>query len=80
MVRITSKGQVTIPLNVREEAGLLPYTEVDFVVEANGVRIVRVPEAPQSSRGAMVVARLRRRAGRVEMSTDEIMELTRGDS
>jgi AbrB family looped-hinge helix DNA binding protein len=32
-VRITSKGQVTIPHAVRERAGLLPHTEVDFVVE-----------------------------------------------
>ena len=35
-MRITSKGQVTIPQEVREEAGLLPHTEVEFVVEAGG--------------------------------------------
>lgn len=29
-MRITSKGQVTIPAEIREQAGLLPHTEVDF--------------------------------------------------
>ena len=32
-MRITSKGQVTIPQEVRERFGLLPDTEVDFVVK-----------------------------------------------
>jgi AbrB family looped-hinge helix DNA binding protein len=29
-VRITSKGQVTIPAEIRERTGLLPQTEVEF--------------------------------------------------
>ena len=29
-MRITSKGQVTIPQHIREKAGLLPNTEVQF--------------------------------------------------
>ena len=29
-MRITSKGQVTIPQEIREKAGLLPNTEVEF--------------------------------------------------
>jgi bifunctional DNA-binding transcriptional regulator/antitoxin component of YhaV-PrlF toxin-antitoxin module len=33
-LRITSKGQVTIPQGIREQtAGLLPHTEVDFIVD-----------------------------------------------
>lgn len=79
-MRITSKGQVTIPQQVREEAGLLPHTEVEFVVEANGVRLVKVGEARRPTRGARVIDRLRRSTGRVSMSTDEIMALTRGES
>jgi AbrB family looped-hinge helix DNA binding protein len=35
MMRITSKGQVTIPADIREQAGLLPHTEVDFEFEAS---------------------------------------------
>jgi AbrB family looped-hinge helix DNA binding protein len=39
-MRITSKGQVTIPVDIRERAGLLPHTEVDFEFDGNVVRIV----------------------------------------
>ena len=33
LVRITSKGQVTIPIEIREHLGLLPNSEVEFEVE-----------------------------------------------
>lgn len=79
-MRITSNGQVTIPQDVRERAGLLPHTEVDFVVEADGVRIVKARNARKETRGAAAVALLRRSGGRVTMTTDEIMALTRGES
>ena len=79
-MRITSKGQVTIPQEVREQAGLLPHTEVEFIVEADGVRIVKVQHSTRASRGEMAVDRLRRSAARVTMTTDEIMALTRGES
>jgi len=78
-MRITSKGQVTIPQAVREQAGLLPQTEVEFVVERDGVRIVKARQARRPSRGALAVERLRRSAGHVSMSTDEILALTRGE-
>jgi AbrB family looped-hinge helix DNA binding protein len=78
-VRITSKGQVTIPQEVREEAGLLPHTEVEFIVEPDGVRIVKVREPRRQARGGLLIDRLRRNKGRVSMSTDEIMAHTRGD-
>lgn len=75
-MRITSKGQVTIPAEVREQLGLLPETEVDFVVEGNTVRIVRRRDARRGGRGAKIVRRLRG-TGTVRMSTDQIMALTR---
>jgi AbrB family looped-hinge helix DNA binding protein len=78
-VRITSKGQVTIPLAVREAAGFLPETEVEFLVEDDGVRIRKVRSSNRLSRGSRAVASLRRGAGRVTMTTAEIMALTRGD-
>lgn len=78
-MRITTKGQVTIPQEIRERAGLLPHTEVDFVLERGGVRIRKSRRPRQTSRGARVVERLRRSAGRVTMSTAEIMRLTRGE-
>jgi AbrB family looped-hinge helix DNA binding protein len=79
-MRITSKGQVTIPQDIREEAGLLPHTEVTFVIDKDGVRIIKKVEEPRrSTRGALVVEGLRRAGRHVSMSTDEIMALTRGE-
>ena len=37
-MRITTKGQVTIPQDIRERFGLLPHTEVEFVVEGDDGR------------------------------------------
>ena len=75
-MRITSKGQVTIPAEIREQAGLLPDTEVEFEFAGKDVRIVRAKGGKKDGRGARVIAHLRGR-GDVEMSTDEIMALTR---
>jgi AbrB family looped-hinge helix DNA binding protein len=78
-MRITSKGQVTIPQVVREQAGLLPETEVEFVIEGDAVRIRKVEGLRRPSRGARAIDRLRRGAVHVSLTTDEIMALTRGD-
>jgi AbrB family looped-hinge helix DNA binding protein len=77
-VRITSKGQVTIPADIRERAGLLPHTEVDFELDGEGVRIVRAKAPRGGTRGERIVRRLWGSAT-VKMSTDEIMALTRGE-
>jgi len=76
-MRITSKGQVTIPADIREKAGLLPNTEVGFDFDGKVVRL-RPLASGAKGRGARVVAQLRGR-GDVAMSTDEIMALTRGE-
>jgi AbrB family looped-hinge helix DNA binding protein len=78
-MRITSKGQVTIPAAIREQAGLLPHTEVNFEFDGKIVRVVRAKRDKRQGRGARVVARLRGR-GDVAMSTDAIMALTRDGS
>ena len=72
-MRVTSKGQVTIPQDVRRRLGIEPGSEVDFEVDGDAVRLVRRTERG----GAALVARMRGR--RLKMSTDEIMALTRGD-
>lgn len=77
-VRITSKGQVTIPAEIREKAGLLPQTEVEFLFDGKSVKIVRSSKTKATGRGARIVARLRG-TGDVPMTTDEIMALTRGE-
>lgn len=82
-MRITSKGQVTIPVDIREQAGLLPNTEVDFEFDGASVRIFKVSESRgrRETRGQAAVRKLRkaRLATGPRLSTDEIMELTRGE-
>ena len=75
-MRITSKGQVTIPAHIRDELGLLPDTEVDFEIDGSSARIVRAKGRKRRSRGERVVERLRG-SGTVRMSTEQIMALTR---
>jgi AbrB family looped-hinge helix DNA binding protein len=75
-MRITSKGQVTIPQEIRERFGLLPDTEVDFIAKNNVVHIVKAKNPKRHTRGQALVRRLRGRST-VRMSTDEILALTR---
>jgi AbrB family looped-hinge helix DNA binding protein len=77
-MRITSKGQVTIPIEIRERLGFLPNTQVRFEVEGNAVRIVR-EEKSVGERGRRLVERMRGRAT-AGMSTEEILSLTRGEN
>jgi AbrB family looped-hinge helix DNA binding protein len=76
-MRITSKGQVTIPIEIREQLGLLPETEIEFQVVGTVVQIQKVADSP-TQRGRSLVSRLRGK-GSVQMSTDEILALTRGE-
>ncbi len=78
-MRITSKGQVTIPQAVREQTGLLPSTDVEFVVDGGDVRIIKAMSGRRPSRRAAAVQRLRGAGGRFHMTTNEIMALTRGE-
>jgi antitoxin PrlF len=77
-MRVTSKGQVTIPVAIREKAGLLPGTEVNFELTNDGVRLVRAKAPGRETRGQEIVRRLRGSAT-VKLSSDEIMALTRGE-
>lgn len=74
-MRVTSKGQVTIPQRIRDELGIQPGAEVDFEIDGRSVRITKVSE---SDRGRRIVDRLRGTATS-SMTTDEIMALTRGE-
>jgi AbrB family looped-hinge helix DNA binding protein len=77
-MRITSKGQVTIPVEIREKAGLLPDTEVAFRFDGETVSIVKSNSGSKPTRGARLIAQMRGK-GDIAMSTDAIMALTRGD-
>lgn len=74
-MRVSARGQVTIPAEIRARFGFLPETEVEFVVQDDVVQLRRA-EQPGGTRGDRVVARLRGRAGR-GMTTDEILALMR---
>lgn len=74
-MRITSRGQVTIPQEIRERAGLLPHTEVEFVYDGKTVQIVRA-KAGKMSHGDKLVEHMRGR-GTIKLTTDEIMAMTR---
>ena len=76
-MRVTSKGQVTIPRNVRQKLGIMPQSEVEFIIEGNTVLLKTADKTV--SRGKRIVDTLRGRAT-VRMTTDEIMALTRGES
>lgn len=76
-MRITSKGQVTIPQEVRERLGLLPHTKVEFEIAKDGVLLKKARGT--RPRGRAVVEHLRGR-GDVQLSTDEILAHTRGDT
>jgi AbrB family looped-hinge helix DNA binding protein len=78
-MRITSKGQVTIPADIRERAGLLPNTEVEFHFDGEVVELRRAKHGRKPTRGQQLVARLRAHRGGLKMTTDEIMALTRGE-
>jgi len=81
-MRLTEKSQVTVPKRVREALGIGPGSEVDFKVDENGAHLIRLDEGRlDETRGERVV-RLLREAGRryksSGLTTDEIMEMTRG--
>lgn len=79
-MKITSKGQVTIPQAVREQAGLHPNSEVEFEVRANGEVVLRrlqpkvspVRAAFQAVRGSATAVQFK------GMGTDEFMRFLRG--
>ena len=80
-MRMTSKGQVTIPKSVRDKLGIGPGSEVGF--EEDGAKVVLVAESNDENRAAAekMIRHLKefgRKAKRLPMTTEELMELTRG--
>jgi len=71
-MRVTTRGQVTIPRNVREDLGIVAETEIDFVWDNGRYYIVKT-KAPKT-KGKFNKFR---GISKTKMSTDEIMSLTR---
>jgi len=74
-MRVTTKGQVTIPQEIREKLGITPAVEIDFIEEKDKVYLVKRKGKPTK---AHKFSKLRGIAN-VKMTTDEIMALTRGE-
>ncbi|MBZ5621328.1 MAG: AbrB/MazE/SpoVT family DNA-binding domain-containing protein [Acidobacteriia bacterium] len=77
-MQITTKGQVTIPQEIRNRLGFLPHTKVEFEMAGDHARIRKARSQPGGSiRGRRALEALRGTAD-TRMSTDEILALTRG--
>ncbi len=74
-MRVTTKGQVTIPQDIRDKLGITPATEVDFIDEKGRIFLVKRKEKKAATHK---FSRLRGLAT-VKMTTDEIMALTRSE-
>ena len=75
-MKITSKGQVTIPVEIRERLGLTPNTEVEFEIIGDAVYIKKSKIKPTPGKNLIEIMRGK---ATVQMTTDEIMALTRQD-
>ena len=72
-MRVTTKGQVTIPQHIREKLGIIPAVEVDFIEENGRVYLVK-----KKGEGVKTQKfRNLRGIATVRMTTEEIMALTR---
>jgi AbrB family looped-hinge helix DNA binding protein len=77
-MRITTKGQVTIPQELRERLGLLPHSEVEFDIVGDSVRIRK--KKGTKTRGERLLEHMRRGPKPMPgMTTDELMAMTRGE-
>ncbi len=70
-MKVTSKGQVTIPQELRRKYQIDSQAEVDFI-EEDGRIVVRVRKRSNSPFRKLLGA------GDVRLSTEEILRLTRG--
>jgi len=75
-MRVTEKGQITIPKELRDALGIGTGTEVEFERRKDVIVVRKAKTA--TGRGVRLAERMRGR-GDVEMTTDEIMALTRAD-
>jgi AbrB family looped-hinge helix DNA binding protein len=71
--KVTTKGQVTIPQEIRDRLGIHPGSTVEFAVQGD---VVTLRKSKDEGRGRAIVARLRG-ATTTSLTTDEIMALTR---
>ncbi|WP_416064627.1 AbrB/MazE/SpoVT family DNA-binding domain-containing protein [Rhizobium sp. ZK1] len=78
-MRVTEKGQVTIPKEIRDRLGIVPGSEVEFIAKDDAALLVKVNE------NSLQIRNFEEWAASVEglldfdgMTTDEYMEWLRG--
>jgi len=78
-MRVTEKGQVTIPKEIRDRLGIGPGSEVEFIAKDDAALLVKVNE------NSLQIRNFEEWAASVEglldldgMTTDEYMEWLRG--
>ena len=81
-MRMTVKGQVTIPIEIREKLGLHPNSEVEFELGGDSVRIRKAKGKGKrpKSRGERLLELMRQAPSPIPgMTTDQLMAMTRGE-
>jgi AbrB family looped-hinge helix DNA binding protein len=75
-MHVTSKGQVTIPVEIRRKLGIDENSEVDFV-EEDGKVVLVVHDTSEAEFNSW----LKRIAGtwQSDLTSDDVMRLTRGE-
>jgi AbrB family looped-hinge helix DNA binding protein len=72
-MRVTSKGQVTIPKEIRDKLGIRPNSDVEFVQDGRRVYLKKGDKPAKNPFSEL------RGIATVKMTTDEILALTRGE-
>ena len=73
-MKISTKGQITIPQEFREKLRLFPECEIEFVLDGDLLIIRKVKD--KKTRGRSLIERMKNKS-EVKMTTDEILKLTR---
>jgi AbrB family looped-hinge helix DNA binding protein len=80
---VTSKGQITIPKPIRDRKGIAPGTRLEVTEQGDEIVLRKASrkKGRRAGRDAVFEAYLQRVRGTMDigMSTDEYMELLRGE-
>jgi AbrB family looped-hinge helix DNA binding protein len=79
-MKVTVKGQITIPLALRERFNLRPGTEVEFVAGKQALEIKPIDPAESSRKAFDLWLSKAAGSGRPGITTDELMAITRGEN
>ncbi len=74
-MKVTTKGQVTIPARIRDYLAIAPHSDVDFRIAGNAVVLIK-HDASQGTRGRFSVLRGVLKGTR---TTEQWMRETRGN-